>query len=113
MAVLAGAVVLVMGWMAVLRLVVMRFGSPEGLWLALLVHCTVPFYLGGFILFISGTVTLLSGRRMMWWHLTYGAGLLIGGVMAVVAAFLIERFVAHRCIRRHLRVAAASALDPR
>jgi len=98
-------------WIGALLVVSRIFGSIEGLLLAMLLHLVIPAYIGGLGLAIGGLIWLLEAFVEDRWYVApwYGV-LLAGGVASVAVGRLIERAVAHRCIRRHLRLGAAGAM---
>jgi hypothetical protein len=102
----AGGIVV---WLFLLAYMQHRFGSPEGIWLALLLHVVVPFYMFGMVGAIGMTIKLIGEIRELWIVTLYNAiglslfvGMFLGGRM-------IERFVGRRCIRRHLRLMIESS----
>lgn len=91
-------------WLFLLAYMQHRFGSPEGIWLALLLHLVVPFYMVGLVGAIGMAIKLLAEIRELWIVTLYnaiGASFFVG---LFVTARMIERFVGRRCIRRHLRL---------
>jgi hypothetical protein len=91
-------------WVFLLAYLQRRFGSAEGIWLALLVHLVVPFYMIGILGAIGMTVALLANLHALWVVSLYNFFGLLLFVALFISARLIERFVGHRCIRRHLRL---------
>lgn len=96
-------------WLFLLAYMQKRFGSAEGIWLSLLLHLVVPFYLVGIIGALGMTIRFVSGLRTLWIVSLYnglGLALFLG---LIIAARLLERFVGQRCIRRHTTIMADSA----
>ena len=91
-------------WLFLLGYMHHRFGSAEGIWLALLLHMVVPFYMFGLVGTIGLTIKLLAEIREVWVLTLYNAVGMAFFVGLFVGARLTERFVGHRCIRRHLRL---------
>ena len=91
-------------WLALFYVAARKFGSLEGVALAMLLHLLFGGYLVGFfgvLVSVIGSIRAVFGGR--------GTGdLLQGGIIVVVcigtivAARVGERFVAGRCIRQHL-----------
>lgn len=96
-----GAIVV---WLFLLAYMQHRFGSPEGIWLALLLHLVVPFYMVGLVGAIGMAIKLLAEIRELWIVTLYNAIGLSLFVGLFLAGRFIERFVGRRCIRRHLRL---------
>lgn len=92
-------------WLALFYLAAKKFGSLEGIYLAMFVHLLFGGYVVGCFGVIGSIIILIRA-----FFVGRGAGdfLLSGIVMAVcigifVASRVGERFVAGRCIRQHLR----------
>jgi hypothetical protein len=95
-------------WAASLRLVRKRFGSAEGVHLALLVHIVLPMYVFGAMGVIGFGVKISSDvANSVTRALPFDLLILLLCVSAIVIGRVIERFVAGRCIRRFLRLRAA------
>ncbi len=105
---LGGLIIIVMGWIPLIGYVTRRFGSIEGLWLALAVHLTLPGYIGGLVAFLAGSLGTASVFGRVRAGMLHTAMTAIAGMAAIAVAYAIERFVARRCIRRHLRVNAST-----
>lgn len=100
--------VALLSWIGWLHFVARKFGSNEAIGLACLVHLVLPAYVGGIAFMIGGFATLMgSAGQQRWWMLPFNAIFMLMGVLAIFAGRWIERFVARRCIRRHLRLSAA------
>lgn len=94
-------------WIGWLNFVARKFGSTEAIWLACLVHLVLPAYIGGIAFMIGGFATLMGNLGLQrWWMLPFNAIFIVMGGLAIFAGRWIERFVARRCIRRHLRLSA-------
>jgi hypothetical protein len=96
-------------WAASLRLVHKRYGTAEGVHLALLLHTVLPMYVMGALGLIGSGVKIISDiTRSVTWALPFDSMIFLACVGVVVLGYVIERFVARRCIRRFLRVRAAA-----
>ncbi len=95
------------GWVALLVFVWRKFGSREGLWLALLLHAVLPAYTLGAVAVIGMIIKIVVDFGSYRWLLPYDCLWLVVSLGIIVGARLTERFVGRRCIRRHLRLRAA------
>lgn len=99
--------VFIMAWIASLFLVRRKFGSMEGVWLSILLHPILGAYLLGIIWIIGGVISIVMYGQPGGTRWFYPATLILMSIGLILAARWGERFVAKRCIRRHLRIAAA------
>ena len=103
--------VAVVGWFAVMAFVRRRFGSSEGIALALLLHAVLPAYLFGLFGVLSFGIRLIAfdiGRFPAAMAIIDAVSMAAGVVVILVARFT-ERFIARRCIKRHLQQMASSS----
>ena len=96
-------------WIVLLNYVRRKFGSNEGLWLALLLHLVLLAYFLGIVGVVAMVANIISGfdrvRLLLAIHfvcLAFFVGLIVGGRY-------VERYVGQRCIRRYVRLKAAHA----
>jgi len=109
---LGATAMMLVGWLAMFWYAAKRFGSGEGVMLAVLLHLTLPGYILSMMMLVGGVAGVLANFGPAWWiPLRFGI-LAAAGVLAFLAASGIERFVARRCIRRHLRMIAAQSSSP-
>jgi hypothetical protein len=99
------------GWIWTLVYVRRRFGSDEGLLLALLIHLVLPMYILGLIGFVGMAVKTAFDLSQYWFMGLLDLFWVAASVGVIVLGRVVERFVAKRCIQRYLRlrVAASSA----
>jgi hypothetical protein len=95
-------------WLGSFAYVGRRFGSSEGIWLALVVHLILPTYLGGIGFAVSGLLGAIASLQASPWSLAHCAFLFAVGVALIFGGRMTERFIARRCIKRHLRISAAT-----
>ncbi len=101
-------------WVMTVRRACQWFGASEGLGLVAMAHVLFAGYLAGGIAVVVGLLHLLLGWTRF---VTTPSGQMLTTVpLAVVIGALVvwlcrrgERFIAGRCIRRHLRGAAVTA----
>jgi hypothetical protein len=103
---------IVIGWVLLLTFVTQRFGSREGLWLALMLHVVLLAYALGSVGVLSMIVKLVADLTSAPALAIFDAIVLAVCIAAIVGARLGERFVAFRCIRRYLRLRAAGDTMP-
>lgn len=95
--------VVIGGWLLLMRLAWLLFDSIEGVWLALLAHAVMAGYLVG----VNGGIVsmiLLIGAVVEdpWWDVVIQSVLVLMCGVVVVVSRRGERWIAGRCIRRYL-----------
>lgn len=104
-------------WTLLMVRAVRYFRRLEGVWLALLMHVLFAGYfvcfVGGFLFCFAAAVRAFGMPNAHW---TAGVVSLIAGLALITFGALvlrrIERFIAARCIRRHLELASTVASTP-
>src|SRR5262245_4005624 len=105
-------VVVVLGWIGLLALAVRRFGSAEAVWLSLLLHAVFVIYALGIIGTVSMIISVLINLPTATLAAIFNGLGVVVCVAVIVAARLLDRFVAYRCIRRYLRSRAGGGTMP-